>query len=376
MRGLLSCGLAVASLGCGFKPSATGDAASTSGGDGMISDTSTITGGDAQLCYGSGLVRVCLTQLPTTTYHVTANTDLNTDTAANCAPLSDANAGLLCVVAGTAIQIDATQKLTAHGTKPLVLVSTSTIQIDGTIDAASHRTGTTGPGANPATCPTTVPPNQCGGGGGGGFGSVGGAGGNVNTGNCSGATGGSAGGTVTPTALTGGCKGTNGGANAMGVGPGLGGAGGGGVYLIAASTIVVSNSGVINASGAGGGGASNNSQGGGGGGGGGAGGMIGFDAITTTIQGTVFANGGGGGAGADYTNPSQAGSDATSASTAAPGGMGNATIEAFGGAGAFKVTAALPGVTNFSGGGGGGGVGIVKTVGTFTIAAGVVSPAP
>ena len=58
-----------------------------------------------------------------------------------------------------------------------------------------------------------------------------------------------------------------------------------------------------------------------GGGGGGAGGMIGFDATTIMVTGTLIANGGGGARGQRYHQAGNPGSDATS-TNAASGGIG------------------------------------------------------
>src|ERR1041384_4933035 len=86
-------------------------------------------------CFGAGLdVRVCLSALPTTDFHVTANRDVITTSGSPCSP----EISKFCVIAGTAIQIDQGKKLGVSGTRPLVLISTSTLGIDGILDVASH----------------------------------------------------------------------------------------------------------------------------------------------------------------------------------------------------------------------------------------------
>src|SRR4029078_10643323 len=85
--------------------------------------------------------------------------------------------------------VSAQSKLRVLGTKPLLVVSDTTVTVDGVIDARSFFSSLTitfdlGAGANPADCPSSPPDagQTCdaeagSGGGGGGFGNAGGSGG-------------------------------------------------------------------------------------------------------------------------------------------------------------------------------------------------------
>jgi hypothetical protein len=313
-------------------------------------------------CYGhvaSVMGQVCLDALPTTPLALTGvAASVNTNPgAASCS--DSAIDQSYCVAAHTSISITGGVLLAVTGSRPLVLLSTSTIQMSGVIDIASHRQGNQplGAGANPTAsgaCETPTDPSNMGGGGGGSYGL---AGGNGGTGD--GGTGGIAKGALVPGALRGGCPGGAGG-NANG----NGGNGGGAIALIADGSIDID--GIINASGqSGAGGAS----GGSGGGGGGSGGMIVIDARTMiTGTGQIFANGGAGGEGSSPGSGGDAGIDSSSPTTAGIGGMGNAG-GGDGGTGSRGGTGGGnggTGATNNGGGGGGGGAGAIRTYGTFS----------
>jgi hypothetical protein len=235
-----------------------------------------------EVCFGdpSGFARPCFAMPPD--LPVTLNGAVDTD-GAMCATVSNTQA---CVIAGTTVTIPAGATVTVSGTKPLVLLATQTLTIDGTLDVSSKIVGgVLGASANDGGCNAGTAPGNLGGGAGGSFGAAGGNGGNPN--------GGTAGAAAPPTALRGGCRGQNGSEQTAGTG-GIGGNGGGAVYLIAETAIAVGVTGVINASGAGGGNGVTNLAGGGGGG---SGGLVGFDSPSVTNAGLVFANGGGGGGG-------------------------------------------------------------------------------
>lgn len=322
--------------------------------DAPVDSASMTTSPDARTCWGTGLLSICPTTMPTQAVNVTASTTINTNNSTLCVPYSGANASAYCVVAATSVSIAAGKTVRAVGAKPLVILSTSSITVDGTINISDA-----GAGANPGVCVAGGTPTSAQGGAGGSFTGAGGAGGGVATGL------GPAGAPATSTpAVRGGCRGGNGG----GTTAGNGGDGGGAIYLIAASSISVSATGSINASGGAGlAAAATNSGPGAGGGGGGAGGFIGFDAPTVSVIGAAYANGGGGGEGA---TPNHAGSDGSispSALTAGAGGSGGAKKGGNGGAGAQGATRAGANATaggncgrgGASGGGGGGAAGMI-----------------
>src|SRR5690606_18529747 len=102
---------------------------------------------DAQTCFGNGLLSLCLTAPPMMQLTITADMTIDTDTSPLCVPYSgDSGESALCVVAATTVSVESDVRLRAIGTKPLVVIATGDIAVDGTIDVAS------GAGANPATC--------------------------------------------------------------------------------------------------------------------------------------------------------------------------------------------------------------------------------
>lgn len=306
-------------------------------------------------------------------------------------PLAVLSIGRLTTSTGT--------RLGVTGSRPLLIVSWSSIVIDGTLDAGSHlgitdaaahiaQTVQFGAGANQG-CLTgagrdgsDASTGGSGGGGGGGLQGVGGAGG----GGDPGASGGGGGMAVAITAVHGGCPGgASGAAGAIATFPAapgsraLGGAGGGAIRLVARDSIDVS--GAISANGAGGAGAPTSSACGGGGGG--AGGYIGFEAPVVTLRGSVTANGGGGGGGGSSSSTGNDGSDGVvgaqpaSGGAIATGGCGQA-----GGRGAASTSldgmaADAAGACQGGGGGGGGASGfiVIRSPG-YTPGAATLSPAP
>lgn len=339
--------------------------------------------GDARLdappgCYGSGLVRnLCLVPPPAGDLAITADRVVNTAMVGNghCDEIVAQSGGpSLCLVAARSITVRAGAQLAGIGPNPLVLVAADTLVVDGTIDVASHATGAAGAGAATTCGDGNTGGNggnqdaAGGGGAGGSFGTPGGQGGNGRNGSSTmGGAGGQALAAVTPTAVQGGCPGGRGGSGGGGGGSGEGGAGGGAVYLIAGTALSIS--GVVNASGAGGGEGTDGANSSGGAGGGGSGGMIGLDAPTISVTGSVFANGGGGGGGGGD-QPSRhgmPGDDPIAAVLPAPGGSGGLGGGGMGGSG-FAIGAAATSGGNGAnlycgGGGGGGGAGIIRVFG-------------
>ena len=335
--------------------------------DAMIDADETPTP-DGAVCYGASIVHPCFANVPTG--NVTVPTTLNTTNSPMCAALVGANANAWCVIAGGNVAVNGTVNVT--GTRPLVLVATGTINVQGILDVASHRGGTQGPASDAAGCNAGTAPTQTSGGAGGSFGGNGGGGAATN-----GGTGGVAGGVLSVTALRGGCPGQAGSdAMAMNRG-GDGGHGGGAVWLFAGTSISIGGN--INASGSSGVNADAASSSGGGGGG--AGGYVGLESPSITVSGSVFANGGGGGEASGNASTGLPGTDSPNATTAGLGGNGGSAFGSDGGNGSLAGTlngqagsavCTTPCTTPPSGGGGGGGAGIIKTVPANTL--GNVSP--
>jgi len=310
---------------------------------------------ESSLCFGAGFP-VCLVSLPTVSIVFSSARSVDTDSDAVCTPTDQPG---VCAIVATSITFNAV--ITFTGSRPVVVLATDSIIVDGMLDASSRRGVSTGAGEW-SGCGAGLSPGSGGGGAGGSLGGVGGdGGGGVGIGGTAAA--------VMPFGMHGGCPGQTGG-GALG---GAGGHGGGAVYLIA-SSIQIGASGTIRANGAGGSGGATSA----GGGGGGSGGLIGFDAMQVTNQGTVFANGGGGGEGASSTgNLGDFGDDPMSATNPALGGA-LSTSGGDGGAGAAGALVGGPGGTGVAGGasgGGGGGAGVVKVFGAASLT-GTVSPAP
>lgn len=354
---------------CAFSVAACGKVAGTvPDAPASISDASAV---DAAVCFGTGLVHVCLAAAPATSFMTTASgKPMVIDTASSSLCVETVSGGSNdCVIAATTITLGG--PLRAAGPRPLVLIASDTIQVAATIDVASHRGATPeiGAGADSQACMTGTEPttanNASGGGAGGTFMRRGGHGGNG-----AGASG-TAGSAPLPlsladvTSLRGGCAGQAG----AGATRAPGGHGGGAVFLIAGNEIDVDSE--INAAGEGGaGGAAGMALGGGGGG---SGGMIGFDApkIVVGSNSLVLATGGGGGEGSTDVNAGLPGSDPTTTQPAAGGSGGNIN-GGNGGAGSIgdptaSVNDGIPGTSNMDGshpgggGGGGGGAGLIKS---------------
>jgi hypothetical protein len=261
--------------------------------------------------------------------------------------------------------------------RPLGIVATGAVTIDGAIDLSNNGAGA----RDDIACGPlvgTAGVDDDGGASGGGGGAVAGGGANGgtapnDTGNSSCANGGCANETRR-TKLNGGCDGGAGGDGDTDASGG-GGDGGGAMYIASAVSITINSTGSINAGGGGGAGGKGN---GGGGGGGGSGGMIVLESPTVTIAGKVAANGGGGGEGADGADGAPGALGALSAMRA-DGGKGLAPEGADGGDGGAGANAAgtAPGqVKKGGGGGGGGGVGFIAIGGSTPVTTGsVISPA-
>ncbi len=318
-------------------------------------------------CYG-GFVTVCPDAPITgnTQVTVTFPTTLNTTTSTLCAPyhLPDGTSdSKYCVIAAKTVTINLAGRWNVTGARPLIVIATNQLDVAGTIDAASHLGGVSGPGTDAAACIPGGLPNGDEGGPGGSFGTIGGAGGGVGLA----PTVPPAPATPIPLTLRGGCPGRAGsGGNA-----GTFGRGGGAVYLIADA---LSITGTVNASGAGGRGAGLSA----GGGGGGSGGMIVLDAPAITIGNgaRIFANGGGGGEGGGGANGGHDGADSSAPATVGLGGGDNAGGGGDGGDGAANGTPAEKGNNeDDSGGGGGGGAGVIRVFPSQQLGGSISPPA-
>jgi hypothetical protein len=357
--------------GCGFHSPAAAPAS-----DAAV-DGASIDGPDhPNFCLGNAVVMACLTQMPAAPIVIKSLTAIDTDTSDSCSPDAVGASAAYCILAGSSITINGGQVLSAHGSRPLVLMSSGAITVMGAIDVAGHLMGfpqATGPAVPPATgagspCAPAPAATNGGGGGGGSFGSIGGGGGADDNGKL----GGVPPGPVVPTALRGGCSGE------AGPGGGPAGGGGGAVALLAVTQIQID--GMIDASGGGGRGSMNDHHGGGGGG---AGGMIEIDAPMVSGAGgaRIFANGGSGGEGSGGNNgrdgndapldPNMAAIGGTGGSTGGDGGRG-ANRNAQGG---NAAGAGGNGTSGGGGGGGGGGVGVIQLYQGGSLP-GTVSPPP
>jgi len=327
---------------------------------------------DAQQCFGS-ILSICFNSggdVPTTPTVLTG--DISTDDPLVCNQHTRQSTAY-CVVTGMGITIAAGTTIRAYGSRPLVLLSTTTVDLAGTLDASSTSIATaahpTGPGVfpNPACAVGTVSADGNSGGFGGSFGGKGGNGYMLDS-------------AVLPTAglaiafppLRAGCPGGAGSTTTSNTTAGAGGNGGGAVAIIASS---IALSGTINASGAGGlGGPAEKA----GGGGGGSGGMIVLDASTITVSGAtyaLYANGGGGGQGGASSSgglgvgPGQNGGESPGPLTGGSGGNDSLRAGGIGvtGSGGIRKDGLpatnQPLLSNGGGGAGGGGAGFIHAPG-------------
>lgn len=327
---------------------------------------------DAQQCFGS-YVSICFNSgadVPSAPKILSG--DISTDDVQLCDQHNHQSADY-CVVTGRGISIADNVIVRAYGSKPLVLLSTETVDVLGTLDASSVSQPTAahanGPGVSAiAECAdATIAADNSSGGFGGSFGGKGGNG-QLDTGALP--TAGPAIGF--PTKLRAGCPGGSGSTTTSATVAGTGGSGGGAVAIIA-TTITLS--GTINASGAGGlaGPAAKA-----GGGGGGSGGMIFLDAPVIGVSAlgcSLYANGGGGGqGGASNSGGSGGGAGQNGGESRGPlvpgqGGNNVATVGGTGGngAGGAKLNGSSassdPVPANAGGGGGGGGAGFIHAPG-------------
>jgi hypothetical protein len=279
------------------------------------------------------------------------------------------------------LRVSNVSRLRVVGSRPLLVASWSTIEVNGTIDVSSTPTGS-GAGADTGACNDPQPGGQNdgggGGGGGGGFRGKGGEGGDgSSSGNNEGGTEGA--GVPTPGTVRGGCPGASGGQGNAGNGSGAGGAGGGALQLTARTSIDIE--GRLHAGGSGGGGANGSLGSRAGGGGGGSGGLLDLEApaISFGSNAIVAANGGGGGEGTQGA-PARPGDNGQISADPAVGGTGGSDEGGAGGAGSAGgsrdgsagIDGIPDGVDESGGGGGGGGAGYIILAGDESVTNGAV----
>jgi len=365
--------------GCGFQatpePAPSGGAAGGGAPPGALCWTISDDNNNAHWS-------ACATELaPTLT--VTGMISIDTDGADSsppglrCAPVVVVVGDAMCALAAASITIAKGATLSAHGTKPLALLG-HTIDIQGTIDVASHIKGQRGPGATD-DCNPMAPALQGGGGAGGTYVALGGRGGNRGG---APSTGGLAGDTENSAVLRGGCDGRRGGDGSSGGSDAIGGPGGGGVWISSDTNMLkLGDRAVINASGASGTGGTVDGQGGQGGQGGGSGGTIVLQSITIdrNLGAQIFANGGHGGGGAAGGAHGDDGTDPTNPGSGGGGG-GGPHFAASHGDGGSGYPGSLDGddgdAPQQGGGGGGGGDRGAIHIASTTPITGNVSPPP
>src|SRR5262249_48833285 len=126
---------------------------------------------DGQVCFGTGLVKLCLDSPPSKTVSYSGASAIDTGNANNCTK-TFANPGgpELCVIAGTTVTVNGT--LTATGSRALVLISADTLSVPGTLDVSSaiNTNARRAAGANNGACGNAGNGDSDSGGAGGGAG--------------------------------------------------------------------------------------------------------------------------------------------------------------------------------------------------------------
>ncbi len=389
--------LLVLLAGCGFQSPAAGGGSTADASTSDASSADATSSGCWTIATSNPVFNVSACVAPadiTDTIDVSSNTSIDTDARTSntsgfgCVPLVSGN---VCALVAKSIVIKQGITLSAHGSKPLALLGHD-IDVEGTIDVASHSMGglqAKGPAADRTDCnvPTSAAVN--GGGAGGTYDSQhtdgsdeGGDGGNAGT---NGSNGGKAAGSISVDSLLGGCAGAPSSGGPAVAGDTIGSHSGGAVWISAdTGTLMIGSNATINASGAGGVGGKVDS-GNRGGYGGGSGGLIVLQApmITQSPNAKIFANGGGGGGGDANGTVGSAGNDPLD-QRGAGGGKGAKSSPDQGGDGGQGYTAVSPTAKNggtgssdtSGGGGGGGGGGAIRVLSNTTIMGPNVSPVP
>ncbi len=284
----------------------------------------------------------------------------------------------LLVMTAVNVTIAGGSEVLVRGSRPLVVLASGTMQIDGSILVTGDGSVSGAGGNLPGDCgegrgsdgEVQVPGGAPGGsgGGGGGFGSSGGSGAPVVDSGGEPSPGGGVSGAATLVPLRGGCSGGKGGGNGSLEAEGGAGGGAGGAIQLVANRLNLA--GIVSASGGGGGGVSSERSGGGGGGSGGAV-LLQANRVSLFPEGILTANGGGGGEGADQTNgnTTERGSDGSRNSDLPAAGGSGSSGGGRGGSGATPAEQARDGreaspqsLVGGGGGGGGGGVGVIRII--------------
>ena len=114
--------LGMISSACSYKPLPQLDDSGTGGidapGDSGAPDGSADSGdsgasADAAVCFGTGIVQVCLQSPPSAPLTISSFRLVNTDEATMCEPLASSN-GNYCVVAATTITVDSQLRATRN----------------------------------------------------------------------------------------------------------------------------------------------------------------------------------------------------------------------------------------------------------------------
>jgi hypothetical protein len=334
-----------------------------------------------------GPLHVCALETSLAARVFAASVDLDTDAVITCDRVEPATSSQpsLCLVMATDMTIMAGTTISAHGSRPLVLVAMGTLTLSGTVDVSSRAGGATGAAANDASCTTSngglpqeAAANTSGGGAGGSFGTAGGDGGAPGNGVAVVAEPAVA----NVTRVRGGCRGGDGGHD-HDDNFGAGGASGGAVYLMATAKIDLKGGEILANGAAGGGGEAQSVSDVPGGGGGGAGGLVMLDSPNIVLENAiVMASGGGGGGGQGVgASPGLTGGEATATAPLAPASGGPGGTMA--GSGGFGSSLSTPGpggggldgeTTGGAGGGGGGGAGVIRIFGPVTGTSQIVPP--
>lgn len=129
---------------------------------------------DVPLCFGS-YVRVCFdSAADVPSAPLILSSDIDTGASLICNTRNDKD-NMACVVAAAGLTVPLGTTIRGTGAKPLILLSTTTVDISGKVDVSSSRTGTAGAGASaPEDCMGTTAASNNSGGFGGSFGGMGG----------------------------------------------------------------------------------------------------------------------------------------------------------------------------------------------------------
>ncbi|MBC7977340.1 MAG: hypothetical protein H7138_20375 [Myxococcales bacterium] len=169
-------GLALGLVGCGFSSTpnngpSDGAVVPDGGADAAVAldaglDGAVIDGKPEPVCVGT-FVRVCID--PPQAALTLSTQRIDTATSSRCIPYTAMPVIDACVIAGAQITIPAGNAVTAVGRRPLILVSTRGIVVEGTLDVSSRggSNAQTGAAADTGPCATDFmnpPVNGSGGG--------------------------------------------------------------------------------------------------------------------------------------------------------------------------------------------------------------------